>query len=107
VHFGDFSRCPKYEFNEEWSEPSHISRYPYIVLKAKNNNQLKTLHQAVNEQVIVHNVFTNSMLGTSAEEQIRNTKNTCMDDLTYLVIVMFGKSDSLGVITRKFSLFKG
>jgi hypothetical protein len=76
-------------------------------LKAKNNNQLKTLHQAVNELGIIHNVFTDSMLGASAEEQVSNTKNTAMDGLTYFSIVMFGKADVLAPLTKKFSLFNG
>ncbi len=97
----------KYEFQEGWSDPSHISQYPYIILKAKNNNQLKTLHQALNEAGLVHNAFTHSMLGASAEEQISNTKSTRMDDMTYMAIVMFGKTEALTSFTRKFSLFNG
>jgi len=97
----------KYAFQEDWSNPSHISRYPYIVLKAKNNNQLKTLHQALNEAEIVHNAFTDSMLGSSADEQMASTQNTSMAELTYFVITMFGKAETLAPLTRKFSLFNG
>ena len=48
----------KYEFQADWTTPSLISLYPYIVLKAKNSNQLRTLHRAANEAGILHNVFT-------------------------------------------------
>jgi hypothetical protein len=96
-----------YPFQSTDCVSSQISRYPYIILKAKNNNQLKTLHQAVNELGIIHNAFTDSMLGASAEEQISNTKNTAMDGLTYLSIIMFGKADVLAPLTKKFSLFNG
>jgi hypothetical protein len=97
----------KYEFQGDWSEASHISRYPYIILKAKNNTQLTTLHHALNEAGIVHNAFTDSMLGASAEEQMSNTSSTSMDNLTYMAIVMFGKTEFLTPLTRKFSLFNG
>jgi hypothetical protein len=96
----------KYEFSAQEIIPSVISRYPFIILSAKNNNQLKTLHQAVNEAGILHNVFTDSMLGISAIEQIDNTKNQPIENLTYFGIVLFGEADQLTALTRKFSLFK-
>lgn len=97
----------KYEFQADWTTPSLISLYPYIVLKAKNSNQLRTLHQAANEAGILHNVFTDSMLGASAIEQMTNTKNTHTKDLNYFCVALFGASDRLTTLTRKFSLFKG
>lgn len=98
----------KYKFSGEFVQPSLIALCPYIILKAKNNNQLKTLHLAVNEKAILHNVFTDTMLGASAEEQITQTKNTKVDDLTYFCIILFGKyEEDLKPLTKKFSLFKG
>jgi Protein of unknown function (DUF2000) len=97
----------KYSFQSDESDPSYISRYPYIILKAKNNNQLKALHQTVNDTGIVHNTFTDSMLGSSADDQMLKTKNTNVDDLTYFLIVMFGEADVLTPLTKKFSLFNG
>ena len=96
----------EYEFQVDWAEPSFISLYPFIILKAKNNNQIKTLHQAANEERILHNVFTESMLGDSAMEQIEKTKNTQIDNLIYFSIVLFGSTEKLTPLTRKFSLFK-
>lgn len=96
----------KYEFEADQTTPSMLSLYPYIVLSAKNNNQLKTLHQSVNEAGILHNVFTDSMLGASAVEQMNNTKRIKTDDLTYFGIALFGAADQLATLTRKFSLFK-
>ena len=96
-----------YEFAGNWASPAAIGLYPFIILSAKNNNQLKTLHQAANEANILHNAFTDSMLGASAAEQMQNTKNANPDDLTYFGIVLFGTADELTPLTRKFSLFKG
>lgn len=97
----------KYEFQADWTTSSLISLYPFIILESKNNNQLRTLHQAVNETGIIHNIFTDSMLGASATEQMQNTKNTKTDELTYFSVVLFGMAEQLAPLTRKFSLFKG
>ena len=97
----------KYEFQVDWTTPSLISLYPYIILKAKNSNQLRTLHKAANEAGILHNVFTDSMLAASASEQIENTQNTNAEDLNYFCVALFGASERLTTLTRKFSLFKG
>lgn len=99
----------KYNFcsDAEWASPASISRYPYIALEAKNNNQLKTLHRAAAEANILHNVFTESMLGASATEQMQQTLTANPDDLIYFCIVLFGSSEELAPLTRKFSLFKG
>jgi hypothetical protein len=96
----------KYEFEADWTTPSLISLYPFIILSAKNNNQLKTLHQAALEAEILHNVFTDSMLGASASEQMQATKNTKTDELTYFGVALFGAAEQLAALTRKFSLFK-
>jgi hypothetical protein len=96
----------QYKFQADWANPSTISLYPFIILKAKNNNQLKTLHQAVNQAVILHNVFTESMLAASAVEQLANTQNTKTEDLTYLGIVLFDRTERLETLTRKFSIFR-
>jgi hypothetical protein len=94
-----------YEFNSDRVEPSVISLYPFIILKAKNNNQLKTLHQKVNDLGIVHNVFTDTMLAANAIEQMSNTKNTNLEDLIYFGIVLFGDREQLAELTRKFFVF--
>ncbi len=95
----------QYHFQADWSVPTYLSFYPFIILKAKNNNQLKTLHQAANEKGILHNVFTDSMLADSAMTQIEQTKTTNPEDLTYFGMVLFSKSEDLASLTSKFSLF--
>jgi hypothetical protein len=95
----------EYQFNSDRLTPATISLYPFIVLKSKNSNQLKTLHESVTDIGILHNVFTDSMLGASAIEQIENTKNTKPEDLIYFGIVLFGDSQKLAKLTHKFSLF--
>ncbi|AFY78291.1 Protein of unknown function (DUF2000) [Pleurocapsa sp. PCC 7327] len=95
----------RYKFKADWSAPTALSFYPFIILKAKNSHQLKTLHQAANEKGILHNVFTDSMLAHSAIDQMEQTKITNPEDLTYFGVVLFGNSEQLATLTRKFSLF--
>lgn len=95
----------QYQFKANWSAPTSLSFYPFIILKAKNSNQLKTLHQAANEKGILHNVFTDSMLADSAMTQMEQTKTTNPEKLTYFGVVLFGNSEQLATLTRKFSLF--
>jgi hypothetical protein len=95
----------QYQFNSDRLTPANISLYPFIILKSKNSNQLKTLHESVTNMGILHNVFTGSMLGASAIDQIENTKNTKSEDLIYFGIALFGDSQKLAELTRKFSLF--
>jgi hypothetical protein len=95
----------QYQFHENLLTPATISLYPFIILKAKNSNQLKTVHESASHQGMLHNIFTESMLGNSASEQVNATKNTKSDDLNYFGITLFGDSQKLTELTRKFSLF--
>lgn len=84
-----------------------ISRYPFIVLEAKNGNQLATLRKAAAASGLPVNVFISAMIGRSAEEQIANTKAAAGDALDYMAVVLFGDATTVDPLTRKFSLFKG
>jgi hypothetical protein len=111
---GLISLCPdtetmkflRYEDADGGAHPA-ISHFPFIVLEAKNGNQIRTLRQTVIEQGILFNDFADKMLGGSAEEQLQNTRNTKESDLEYFAIVLFGPAEVLNVLTRKFSLFRG
>lgn len=83
-----------------------ISRYPFIVLEAKNSNQLATLRKAAVESGLPVNVFISAMIGCSAEEQIANTKVAAGNALDYMVVVLFGDAAIVDPLTKKFSLFK-
>ncbi len=96
----------RYEDADGGAHPA-ISHFPFIVLEAKNGNQIRTLRQAAIEQNILFNDFADKMLGGSAEEQLQNTRNTKESDLDYFAIVLFGPADVLNGLTRKFSLFRG
>jgi len=91
--------------NREHDLNASVSRFPVIVLKAKNGNQLRTVRQAAQAAGIPCNVFVHTMLGTSAEDQLQKTKNAHEMELDYLALILFGASADLDPFTRKFSLF--
>lgn len=82
-----------------------ISHYPFIVLAARNGNQIRTLRQAAIEGGISYCDFIDTMLGESAEDQLQRTSTTPEESLTYLAIALFGSAEQLDPLTRKFSLF--
>lgn len=89
------------------SDKSHpnISHFPFIVLKAKNSNQIRTLKQQALEKDIEFTDFTDTMtIGTSAEQRQR-TKETSEEELEYYGICLFGSTDELKQMTSKLSLF--
>lgn len=92
--------CPAGDFN------SSISRYPFIVLRADNSNQLKRLVDATNLAGIRVNVFTTSMLGTSCAQQVEATRKLTMVELDFVAVTLFGDAETMHPMIRKYSLFR-
>ncbi len=82
-----------------------ISNWPVIVLRADNGNQLRTLRANALTAGLPCQAFLDTMLGTSAEDQLQKTKTTADDKAEYFAVMIFGKSDVLQTLTKKFSLF--
>lgn len=76
------------------------------MLRADNGNQLRTLAAAAGERGLPRNVFTATVLGASAEDQINATKNAGPDELDYIGVLVFGEAEALHPLTKKFSVFK-
>jgi hypothetical protein len=86
---------------------STIDQFPFIILKSRNNNQMKTLVSQVVEMTdINYNVFTTTMIGQSAQSQIEATEKSDPDALEYVVVLLFGEQRSVSAVTKKFSLLK-
>jgi hypothetical protein len=84
----------------------NISHFPFIVLKADNSNQIRTVRNEAQERGIPFTDFTSTMtIGTSQEQQDA-TKSMKEIELEYFGIVMFGVTSELKDFTGKFSLFK-
>jgi hypothetical protein len=85
-----------------------IDEYPFIILEAKTSNQLQTLvSSVVDDEGIAYNVFTTSMIGTSATAQLEATREASGEALDFVVVVLFGPRENVERFTKKFSLFKG
>lgn len=83
-----------------------ISHWPVIVLKG-NGNQLKTLYEQARELGLSCQTFVDAMLGASAEEQMRQTRERPADSVEVLAVMLFGDSETLRGLTKKFSLYNG
>jgi hypothetical protein len=84
---------------------STISNWPVIVLQANNGDQLRTLRAAALATGIPCQTFADTMLGQSAEDQLRRTKATSEDNLEYFAVLLFGKAEELQVLVKRYSLF--
>ena len=84
---------------------SMISKYPFIILSAKNGNQIRSLRQSAIESGIPYTDFVDTMIGRSADEQLQRTACTPESDLEYFGICLFGPAEDLDRLTRRFSLF--
>jgi len=84
-----------------------IDEYPFIILEAKNSNQLKTLTaNVVENRHIVYNVFTTSMIGASAQEQREATLTATDESLDFVVVAVFGAREDVEPLTKKFSVLR-
>lgn len=83
-----------------------ISTYPVIVLKADNANQLRTLRARALEARVACNDFAASMIGSSAEAQLAQTRASPEVGLEYLAVAMFGPEAVTGPLTKRFSLYR-
>lgn len=106
------SGCPEpadhlHEYEDSNGQPmALISHWPVIVLEAKNSNQLRTLRSSAAAAGLKCQAFANTMIGDSAEDQLQKTKATDEKNVDYYAVLLFGKSDLLHGLTKKFSLFK-
>ena len=87
--------------NEESGLQAYLSHYPVVILQAKNSNQLKC--QGAD---ITFNYFSTTMLGASSEAQIQATKETSLESLEFIAIALYGDTERMLPVTKKFSVFK-
>lgn len=108
-------------FDADGGDHKSISDHPFIILKAENSNQIRTLRQQIlshnlpfitsthvrNNDEYIHFVdFTDTMTVGTYVEQKERTKNTPELQLEYYGICMFGDKILLSQLTKKFSLWR-
>lgn len=84
----------------------NISHFPFIVLKADNGNQIRTVRNECLARGIPFSDFTNTMVVGTSEEQVAATRATPEAELEYFGIVLFGDTDVIREFTKKFSLYQ-
>ena len=85
---------------------SLTSRYPVIVLEAKNSSQLKSLFDAARAEGITANAFVGEMIAESHDVQLEQVRSSTAANLDYWVVALFGDSERLRPMTKKFSLMR-
>jgi hypothetical protein len=81
------------------------SKYPYIILKSDNSNQIRTLRKVLIEKNIPFASFTSAMTVGGYEDQLERSKATPEEELEYYGICMLGEKNELDELTKKFSLW--
>ncbi|WP_390339531.1 DUF2000 domain-containing protein [Vibrio harveyi] len=84
----------------------NISHYPFIVLRADNSNKIRKLRQEALDRGIPFSDFTHTMVEGGSEVQQQTTKNTSEAKLEYLGICLFGETENLRELTKRFSLYR-
>lgn len=82
-----------------------ISHFPFIVLKAKNSNQIRKLRQEAIQLGLPYTDFTETMIAGTSAAQLTATLNSAELDLNYFGICLFGETEQLRLLTKKFSLY--
>lgn len=83
-----------------------VSHYPVIVLKAKNGNKIRQIRKEAIEKNFLFTDFTKDMQLGSSKEQMESMKQKTDDEVEYLALSLFGKTEDLKTITGKLSLYK-
>lgn len=77
----------------------------FIILKAKNSNQIRTLRKAAIHNHLQFVDFTHTMTVGTYDDQIKRSGETKEEDLEYFGIVLFGDEAIVSELTKKFSLW--
>lgn len=93
------------DYQDKDGNNHEASKNSFIILKADNGNQIRTVRIAAKEKGILLADFANTMQEGTYLEQIDRTKQTPEAELEYYGIVLFGKIEEVSEITRKFRLW--
>lgn len=93
--------------DKEGTNTSVLTDYPFIILSAKNGNQLRNFHQQLVAANIPCNAFFSNMIdGGTVAEQIATVKQSTLDELEYVAVIAYGSNNDLNPLTKKFSLYR-
>lgn len=83
-----------------------ISDNPFIVLSAKNGNQIRTLRNILIEKNVPFTDFTDTMIEGTYADQHKRTQETAEEELEYYGICFFMNAAESRELTKRFSLYR-
>lgn len=86
---------------------STTSENGFIVLRADNSNQIRTLRNKLIEEKIKFTDFTDTMVGGTYVDQQNKFNVTAEQDLEYYGVCFFMNKEKSKEFTKKFSLYLG
>jgi hypothetical protein len=92
--------------DKDGGEHPAISDNPFIVLRAKNGNQIRTLRDALIEKGIKFTDFTDTMIEGNYADQHNRTAATPEAELDYYGICFFMNAAESRELTKRFSLYQ-
>ncbi len=82
------------------------SQYPFIIKSAHSSEQLRTLLEKVREENVLHLAFIREMIDTTSDKEIVALLAGKPDaEIELLGIGVFGPSEEVNTLTKKFGLF--
>jgi len=105
---------PLYDTNDfsefldrEGNKVSFLTDSPFIILSAKNGNQLRTFHKGLIDKKLPNNAFFIDMIeGGDVQSQIDTVKKSSLDQLEYVAVLTYGENQQIDELTKKFSLYR-
>jgi hypothetical protein len=85
---------------------ANISELPFIILKAKDPNQLKELRKELVKKDVQFVDFPDFIRSIGTFESPKKSKQFQEENTVYYGIAMFGNWDAVAELTRKFSLWR-
>lgn len=92
--------------DKDGTDHPSISDNPFIVLSAKNGNQIRTLRNTLIEKDIKFTDFTDTMIEGTYADQHNRTAETPEEELDYFGICFFMNSAESRELTKRFSLYQ-
>lgn len=92
-------------YEDKDNSPHYASKHPFIILKAKNSNQIKNLRSEIMTRWLEFSSFTSAMIAWSYEAQMEASKAQWADELEYFGLCFFWKVEEIDDLTKKFSLW--
>ncbi len=83
----------------------NTSHFAFIVLRADNSNQIRTVRSEAIARGVPFTDFTHTMTDGTSAQQMEQTRSTPEAELEYYGICLFGETSIIREFTKKFSLY--